>query len=439
MTRSELWSGVGTALLVIAIGGWMTYSDARKRDAVAAEIAAKPPREHNLAVFDAATDLLKAHYYDTRFFTTPEWRRLESKWRDEAARVEPRRLYVDVLFGLAKEFPESHVAFFFPPGMAEDVRQVKFDAQPLEAPTRVLESLKSGPGFEAVEIRRGRERPYVIDQVMRGSPAERAGITPGWIVLNDNTDITSGGAMFTGEFLALEPEASRDIEKSGQLLDSVREAAHTVRVEFELEQFLASEALGTQVLSNDVTYLRFDVFETMNVVEKSLEAIEDAGPAGIVIDLRRNPGGSLLHLQRVAGAVLGDDVLLGTRRTANSSEPMKSWRFRAHYQGPVAVLIGPSTGSAAEILAASVQDQRRGKLIGRPTNGSVIPAELFGLPDGGKMMIPVSDFVRSDGRRIEGAGVQPDIWVLPSIEDVRAGRDAALERALRELRSVPIS
>jgi hypothetical protein len=85
------------------------------------------------------------------------------------------------------------------------------------------------------------------------------------------------------------------------------------------------------------------------------------------------------------------------------------------------------------------QHEGRGTLIGRPTNGSVIPAEMFGLPDGGKMMIPVSDFVRSDGRRIEGAGVQPDIWVLPTLEDVRAGRDAALERALRELRSGTIS
>ena len=433
MTRSELWSGVGTALLVIAIGGWMTYSDARKRDAVAAEIAAKPPREHNLAVFDAATDLLETHYYDSQLFTTPDWRQLESKWRDKAARAEPRRLYVDVLFEFAEEFPESHVAFFFPPGMAEDIYKTKFEAKPLDAPADILERLRYGPGYEAVTIRRGRDRPYVIDDVVRGSPAERAGISPGWIVLHDITDTSD--ARFKGEYLAIDPDASRVIEKTGKLADEVRLAAHTVNVEFELEEFSSPEALTTQVLSNDVTYLRFDVFETMNVVEKSLEAIEAAGPAGIVIDLRRNRGGSLLHLQRVAGALLGDDVLLGTRRVANASEPMKSWRFRAPYRGPIVVLIGPSTGSAAEILAAAVQDQRRGKLIGRPTNGSVIPAEVFGLPDGGRMMIPVSDFVRSDGRRIEGAGVQPDIWVLPTLEDVRAGRDAALERALRELRS----
>jgi carboxyl-terminal processing protease len=437
MTRSELWSGVGTALLVIAIGGWMTYSDARKRDAVAAEIAAKPPREHNLAVFDAATDLLETHYYDSQLFTTPHWRQLESKWRDEAARTEPRRLYVDVLFEFAEEFPESHVAFFFPPGMAEDVYKTKVAAKPLDAPADIVECLRYGPGYEAVTIRRGRDRPQVIDEVVRGSPAERAGISPGWIVLHDITEVSD--ARFKGEYLAVDPDTSRDIEKSGKLADEVRLTAQTVKVEFELEKCSSPDALSTQVLSNDVTYLRFDVFETMNVVEKSLEAIEAAGPAGIVIDLRRNPGGSLVHLQRVAGALLGDDVLLGTRRVANASEPMKSWRFRAPYRGPIAVLTGPSTGSAAEILAAAVQDQRRGKLIGRPTNGSVIPAEMFGLPDGGRMMIPVSDFVRSDGRRIEGAGVQPDIWVLPTLEDVRAGRDVALERALRELRSGTIS
>jgi carboxyl-terminal processing protease len=142
-----------------------------------------------------------------------------------------------------------------------------------------------------------------------------------------------------------------------------------------------------------------------------------------------------LQLQRIAGGLLGKDVLLGTQRVANSSQQMRTWRFTDHYHGPLCVLVGPSTASAAEILAAAVQDQRRGKIIGRASNGSVVPSEWFELPDGGRMMIPMSDFVRSDGRRLEGAGVQPDIWVLPTIDDVREGRDPALARALRELRS----
>jgi carboxyl-terminal processing protease len=206
-----------------------------------------------------------------------------------------------------------------------------------------------------------------------------------------------------------------------------------MKLEFALEKLPARVDFETRQLAGGVTYLRFDVFESSELVEKVLEAIDDAGPAGLIIDLRRNPGGRLLHLQRVVGALLGKEATLGTTRTADSSTPMASWRFADHYRGPLVVLIGPSTASAAEITAAAVQDHARGKLVGRTTNGSVVPGQWFELPDGGKMMIPVSDFIRSNGRRIEGAGVEPDVWVLPTLADVRAGRDPALERALLEI------
>ena len=76
----------------------------------------------------------------------------------------------------------------------------------------------------------------------------------------------------------------------------------------------------------------------------------------------------------------------------------------------------------------------RGPLIGRMSNGSVMTAQMFPLPDGGPAQIPVQDFVRGGGRLIEGVGVEPDIWLLSTLADVRAGRDPALERAIDELR-----
>ena len=112
---------------------------------------------------------------------------------------------------------------------------------------------------------------------------------------------------------------------------------------------------------------------------------------------------------------------------------MYTMRFADPYEGPLVLLVGPYSASAAEILSAAVQDHRRGKLIGRTTNGAVVPGQWFDLPDGGKMMIPISDFVRNNGNRIERVGVQPDIWVLPTLEDVRTGRDPVLERAVQEL------
>jgi C-terminal processing protease CtpA/Prc len=68
------------------------------------------------------------------------------------------------------------------------------------------------------------------------------------------------------------------------------------------------------------------------------------------------------------------------------------------------------------------------------TNGSVLMSGDFPLPDGGIAIIPVEDFVRGGDVRIEGVGVEPDVYVLPTLEQVRAGRDPVLERALVELR-----
>jgi carboxyl-terminal processing protease len=67
------------------------------------------------------------------------------------------------------------------------------------------------------------------------------------------------------------------------------------------------------------------------------------------------------------------------------------------------------------------------------TNGSVLSSGSFPLPDGGVAIIPMRDFVRAGDRRIEGIGVEVDVFVLPTIDDVRAGRDPVLERALVEL------
>jgi C-terminal processing protease CtpA/Prc len=68
------------------------------------------------------------------------------------------------------------------------------------------------------------------------------------------------------------------------------------------------------------------------------------------------------------------------------------------------------------------------------TNGSALVSEAFPLPDGGFARVPISDFITTTGKRIEGVGVTPDIRVMPTLEDVRAGRDATLERAVNLLR-----
>ena len=295
--------------------------------------------------------------------------------------------------------------------------------------------------LDSVVVLEEARSPSRVDRLDRQRQANvRAGVAPGWVVVRDGIDVSADRVLYTGEFLEIGPDASREIETTGELHlpgltsdveDSV--AANTLKLEFELEPLPAIGDFEVLEITGGITYVRFDLFESRRLVEQTLEAIENAGPGGVILDLRRNPGGQQWNLQRIAGALLGEGVDLGRTRTATSNATMYTMRFADPYEGPLVLLVGPYSASAAEILSAAVQDHRRGKLIGRTTNGAVVPGQWFDLPDGGKMMIPISDFVRSNGNRIERVGVQPDIWVLPTLEDVRTGRDPVLERAVQEL------
>jgi carboxyl-terminal processing protease len=101
------------------------------------------------------------------------------------------------------------------------------------------------------------------------------------------------------------------------------------------------------------------------------------------------------------------------------------------------VLVDTATGSAAEIFAAVLQDHGRATIVGRRTAGAVLASWFYRLPDGGELQLSREDYIAPKGRRIEAAGVQPDIVVPRLLADVRAGRDRDLESALRVLRGEP--
>jgi carboxyl-terminal processing protease len=109
--------------------------------------------------------------------------------------------------------------------------------------------------------------------------------------------------------------------------------------------------------------------------------------------------------------------------------------FSARYAGRVVVLIGPGSASASEIFAHVLQQQKRATVVGRRSAGAVIVSRFYRLPGGGRLQVPIQDYVGVDGQRLEGRGVTPDVVVpAPTFADWRAGRDPELEAALAELR-----
>jgi C-terminal processing protease CtpA/Prc len=214
-----------------------------------------------------------------------------------------------------------------------------------------------------------------------------------------------------------------------------------------------------RMLPNRIAYLSVDEFQNdagVKAFEQHLPEIMQA--KGLILDLRRNGGGNSEHGEELLSylserSIEGENgrelrvspvgrglnqLTMEWQKVAHDSDPIVLPRSQ-HFNGPVALLIGPETFSAAEDFVVSFQTLKRGLLVGQRTGGSTGQPMMFDLPGGGTARICAKRETYPDGRKLVGIGIAPDIEVAPTVSDIRAGRDAALERAAEALLKSPIA
>jgi C-terminal processing protease CtpA/Prc len=159
----------------------------------------------------------------------------------------------------------------------------------------------------------------------------------------------------------------------------------------------------------------------------------------LIIDLRGNSGGDVTALERVVGYLVPRDVVLDTLHERQRIVVDTVRARHDAFAGDLIVLIDQGSASASELLARTVQLQRRGVVIGDASAGAVMMSRYYGEQAGGQLavlytvQITVSDVVMPDGGDLEHVGVQPDERVLPTGLDLATGRDPVLARALQRL------
>jgi carboxyl-terminal processing protease len=158
-------------------------------------------------------------------------------------------------------------------------------------------------------------------------------------------------------------------------------------------------------------------------------------PRAVILDLRENDGGDALVTARVAGAFFAKKRVMLVRTGRESGEDDVRAAGSRAYTGPLVVLVGRRSASAAEAFAALVGGSGRGMTIGDRTAGALTGAAHFRLPDGGMLSVATSDVHMPDGERLEGVGYKPEIMIPWPVAGRRAGIDPQLQRALATLSS----
>ena len=158
----------------------------------------------------------------------------------------------------------------------------------------------------------------------------------------------------------------------------------------------------------------------------------------LVLDLRGNPGGRIRTLQRVAGFFLEHQEVLVQLHVDGREEPIAAEAAPYQYKGELRILVDERTGSAAELLAAALQDLGRANIYGRTTAGSTRSRRSSLLPGGVIFHYAgQAEFRRREGGILEGHGVKPDVVLLRSRRSLADGvygaprRDPAVSLAAR--------
>jgi C-terminal processing protease CtpA/Prc len=156
----------------------------------------------------------------------------------------------------------------------------------------------------------------------------------------------------------------------------------------------------------------------------------------LILDLRGNPGGAVVTLERMIGNVFDHDIKIADRVGRKELKPqLAKSRGDKAFAGQLIVLVDSASASAAELFARVIQLEHRGTVIGDRSSGSVMESKGYSCSQGVDTRIFYSfsitdaDLIMKDGKSLEHAGVTPDQIAIPTAQDLAAGRDPVLARA----------
>ena len=305
-----------------------------------------------------------------------------------------------------------------------------FDPEALEDFNASTSGEFSGVGLTVSEVKRGLR----VASVLPDSPAKEAGLDEGDLIVAVDGKTIAGqpaevstarikGPPGTEVQIRLVPAAGGDTRE----LTLERADVRVPAVDGEIRRI---DGPG----SPRVAYVRFATFSegAHGDLRETVERLYRQGAEGLVLDLRGN-GGGLLNEAVLSASIFVEDGVVVSTDSRSEGETNYEAVGAAIDPRPMVVLVNNDTASAAEILAAALDEYDLATLVGVPSFGKGTFQEVIGLEAGGALDLTVGQYVTSEGVSLAGKGVEPDVRA----RDVSRTRpDEGLEGALAALKEI---
>ncbi|PIU33184.1 peptidase S41 [Candidatus Woesebacteria bacterium CG_4_10_14_0_2_um_filter_39_14] len=340
------------------------------------------------------------------------WDRLEKDYLEKED-INPAQMVFGAIQGMVASLGDPYTVFLKPP----ENKEVKDDLN---------------GSFEGVGIQLGyKDDQLAVIAPLKGTPADKAGVKAGDLILKINEESVSGLSADEAAQKIRGPKGStvkltliHSGEKESYEVGIIRETIIVSSVEVD---FLSSNG-------QTVAHLKLLKFGDRTAEEwgKAVNQIIDHQPqvAGVVLDLRNNPGGYLTGSVFIASEFLSSGIIVQQEQASGFKETYSVDRQGKLLTQPLVVLINEGSASASEIVAGSLRDHQRAEIVGAKSFGKGTIQEAEDLAGGAGLHITTARWLLPSGESINEVGLKPDVEVK---DDSQTEIDEQLEKAIEVL------
>jgi carboxyl-terminal processing protease len=373
-----------------------------------------------------------------------------SKGVDRSATYEQLKLFTDVLTIIQNQYVDEteprEVIYGAVKGMLRALDPHSSFMDPESYREMQVETSGSFGGL-GIEITTRDDQLTVVAPI-EGTPAWRAGIQPGDRIVKIEGLATKDMNL---------PDAVKRMRGPKGTKVTITIVREGTREPFDVSlvrEVIQVQSIRSQELEPGIGYIRIRQFQERTAPDlvASVEKFDKAGKlAGLIVDVRNNPGGLLSAAVEVSEEFLGDGKLIvyTEGRVRNQNMRFTAHARRAITEVPMVVLVNQGSASASEIVAGAIQDHGRGVVIGQQTFGKGSVQTIIPLADGSGLRLTTARYFTPKGRSIHGKGIAPDIVIDPPKDEVTATkpgtpplseaelmkRDVQLQRAIEILKA----
>ena len=338
-----------------------------------------------------------------------EARQVLEKYYVDPERIDYQQMLYGAIRGMTESLDDPYTVFMAP----EDLK--------------IFEEDTAGE-FQGVGMEIGiRDDQLTVIAPLGGAPAERAGLKPGDKILKIDDRETKDMVVDMAVKLIRGPKGSK-------VVLTIMRAGWSEPKEFAITRdVILIPALSLEIIEGNIAHIKlydFSRIASSEFNEVAKEILSEPSEK-IILDLRNNPGGFLDEAQEIAGWFLekGDIVTTEQISSGKTGEVYKADGPAKLLPYPTVILVNQGSASASEILAGALRDNRGIKLIGEKTFGKGSIQTLEELSEGG-IKITIARWLTPDGYLIDNIGLESDIIVELTDEDIEADRDPQLDRAI---------